>query len=101
MSMRAEERPEYTWLRELKATRGEELRRRYGAHSLGIGRKYVAGRPTDDLALIFYVSRKRAAEPGDPDAIPRKIPFKPKGGSKAVLLLTDVRTAAPPEEELV
>lgn len=99
MSVRAEERPEYAWLRELKATKGEELRRRYGAHSVGIGRKRVAGRSTDDLALVFYVTRKRSAGPGDPDAIPLKIRFTPKGASEAVLLPTDVRAAEPAEAE--
>jgi hypothetical protein len=52
MSGHAEEQPEYAWLRELKDTRGDELRRRYGAHAIGIGRKRVGGHPTDRLALI-------------------------------------------------
>jgi hypothetical protein len=99
MNVRAEERPEYAWLKELKATKGEELRQRYGAHAVGIGRKRVGGKPTEDLALIFYVSRKRPAGSGDPDAIPPVIRFTPKGAREAVLLPTDVREAEPAEAE--
>jgi hypothetical protein len=95
MSVRAEEHVEYAWLRELKATRGEELRRQYGAHSIGIGRKHVGGRPTEALALIFYVTRKRAVSEGDAAAIPPTIAFTPRGASESVLLRTDVRDAEP------
>ena len=99
MSVRAEERPEYAWLRELKATKGEELRQRYGAHSVGVGRKRVGGRPTDDLALVFYVTRKHSAGSGGPDAIPQTISFTPTGANEPVLLPTDVREAEPAEAE--
>lgn len=99
MSLSADERAEYAWLKALKATRGDELRQRYGAHSVGIGRKYVGGRPTSGLALIFYVTRKREVGPGDADAIPPTIPFTPKGASEVVLLRTDVREAEPVEAE--
>jgi hypothetical protein len=99
MSLPTDERAEYAWLKELKATNGDELRRQYGAHSLGIGRKYVGGRPTSDLALIFYVTRKGAVEPGEAHVIPPTIRFTPKGASEAVLLRTDVREAEPVEAE--
>jgi len=99
MSLPADERAEYGWLKELKSTNGDELRRQYGAHSMGIGRKHVGGRPTSDLALIFYVTRKRAVGPGDADAIPPTIRFMPKGASEVVLLRTDVREAEPVEAE--
>jgi len=99
MSLTADERAEYAWLKELKAANGDELRRQYGAHSMGIGRKRVGGRPTSDLALIFYVTRKRAVGPDDADAIPPTIRFTPKGASEAVLVRTDVREAEPVEAE--
>ena len=55
-------------MRELVRARGAELRARYGAHSIGVGRKVVDGRRTDELAVIFYVEdagRLRRADPGD------------------------------------
>jgi hypothetical protein len=99
MSGHAEEQPEYAWLRELKDTRGDELRRRYGAHAIGIGRKRVGGHPTDRLALIFYVSKKRPDDPNAADAIPPTIRFKPTGATMQVDLLTDVRETAPAQNE--
>jgi len=106
--MAGDDRQEQAWLRELKDTQGEALRRRYGAHGLGIGRKRVRGRPTDRLALIFYVSHKRSpttggAAAGDaaagaasgPEAVPSTISFTPEGATTPVELLTDVREALP------
>lgn len=85
----AEQRPEYAWLQELKRSRGEQLRRRYGAHSLGIGWKRVGGRKTDDLALIFYVERKGTG------SIPEEIEFVPPGSDQQVRLRTDVVESPP------
>lgn len=88
---------EHAWLRELKDAQGAALRERYGAHALGIGRKRVGGRPTDRLALIFYVEKKRppGGREGGIEAIPPTITFTPPGAAHPVELLTDVREAAP------
>lgn len=61
------------------------MRRRFGAHSIGIARKRTRGRATDRLALVFYVERKGQG----PEAVPPTIPFTPAGG-ETVELLTDV-----------
>jgi hypothetical protein len=66
--------------------RGAELKARFGAHSLGIGRKRVAGRRTGTLALIFYVARKDHVA----DPVPDTIAFTPSGHSTPVELPTDV-----------
>ncbi len=87
----AEEGPEYEWLKELKRSRGRQLRRQYGAHSLGIGWKRVDGRKTDDLALVFYVERKGTG----PEPVPAVIAFTPPGSDDQVLLQTDVVESPP------
>ena len=99
MSGPAEERPDYAWLRELKDTRGDELRRRFGAHAIGIGRKRVGGHPTDRLALIFYVSKKRPDDPSAADTIPPTIRFTPTGATMPVDFLTDVRETPLAQDE--
>jgi hypothetical protein len=73
--------------------RGAELRRRFGAHSIGIGRKRVAGRQTDQLALIVYVTRKGAG----PEAVPATIAFTPTGCDHPVELAIDVVETPPVE----
>jgi hypothetical protein len=98
MTERAEERPEYAWLRELKETQGDELRRRYGAHSIGIGRKRVGDRKTDQLALIFYVAAKGSAS-RSAEAVPNVIRFVPKGAGTPVEVHTDVRESPAAEFE--
>lgn len=95
MNQQVNERPEYAWLREFKKAHGKELLQRYGAHSIGIGWKRVAGNKSDQLALIFYVERKRpvgrlAAEP-----IPPTITFTPSNLDEPVLLKTDVVEVPP------
>ncbi|MGH9271511.1 MAG: hypothetical protein ACRDZ2_09570 [Ilumatobacteraceae bacterium] len=81
-----DDRPEYEWLRELVRARGDELRARHGAHSIGVGRKVVDGRRIDQLAVIFYVDDKGAG--GEP--IPATISFTPAGQAGPVTLCTDV-----------
>ena len=95
MGERAEDRPEYTWLRELKSDRGENLRRQYGAHAIGIGWKKVEGKKTDQLALTFYVERKRPPDRLEREQIPPQIAFTPSDSGEPVLLLTDVVESAP------
>jgi hypothetical protein len=99
MSKRAEERPEYAWLREFKKTHGRELLERYGAHSIGIGWKRVAGEKTDQLALIFYVERKSPTDKLATEPVPPSITFVPSDSDKPVLLETDVVETAPAKFE--
>jgi hypothetical protein len=71
--------------------RGAELRERFGAHSIGIGRKHVGGKRTDSLALIFYVQHKGDARV----PIPITIAFTPSGHGSSVALPTDVVETPP------
>lgn len=70
-------------LHELKRARGEELRRRHGAHALGIGRKSRI--ESGPLALVFYV------EPGgEREPVPEYVEFVPRGLAEPVRLPTEV-----------
>ena len=51
---------------------------RYGAHSMGIGRKIVGGEVTDTIALRLYVAKKRPLSELTPfEEIPKTISFLP------------------------
>jgi hypothetical protein len=73
-------------LRELKRARGEELRRRHGAHALGIGRRSNGERGT--LALVFYV-----APGGEREPVPDYLELVPEGSTEPVRLPTHVVVA--------
>ena len=94
-----EAQPEYQWLREFKEAYGKELCARHGAHSIGIGLKQVAGKRTDQLALLFYVSDKQAIGQLPTEAIPPSFKFTPAGMNREVELATDVIESPPAEFE--
>jgi hypothetical protein len=85
-----ETRPEYAWLRQFKDAHGWKLMQRYGAHGLGIGWKREKGRKTDQLALIFYVDRRRVSPQAGAPPIPPAFTFTPEGSNASVELPTDV-----------
>jgi hypothetical protein len=62
---------------------------------VGIGRKRIRDRPTDELALIFYVERK--GEGSEP--VPATIEFAPSGRGEPVVLATDVVETPPVQPE--
>jgi len=95
MMKHAEDKPEYTWLREFKSIHGMEFQRRCGAHSIGIGWKKVGGKKTDQLALIFYVERKCPPEKIGSEPVPPTITFTPSNADKTVYLKTDVIESVP------
>ena len=95
MNQGAKDRPEYAWLREYKKAHGRELLRRYGAHSMGIGWKRVAGQKTDQLALIFYVARKYPLDALAAEPVPATITFTPASSDGPVQLVTDVIEVPP------
>ncbi len=96
---RAEESPEYGWLREFKSAHGEDLRRRCAAHAIGIGWKKVDGEKTDRLALIFYVQRKKPVGELACEPVPPTVTFMPVDSDDAVVLHTDVVEAEPAKFE--
>lgn len=88
---------EYELLRELKSSRGPALRRRHGAHALGIGPKRIKGGKTDRLALIFYVAQKSTPAEKGPEPVPPSVTFTPTGAATPVTVLTDVVETPPAE----
>lgn len=69
---------------------------RYGAHALGIGRKVVAGAPTEQLAVRFYVAAKVPPAQLPPERrIPGSFHFIPPGEEQGVNVPTDVIESAP------
>lgn len=92
---------QYARLREYK---GVELSLsdlpRHGAHGVGIGRKYVKGKPTGRLALRYYVAKKRPdAKLGGHERIPRTISFVSRTDGRRTRLVTDVVEAPPAQFE--
>lgn len=99
MSEDVESRPEYAWLREFKKIHGWELMQEYNAHAIGIGRKKINGRRTEQLVLIFYVERKLPSEDITTDPIPTTFTFTPGNSDQPVILKTDVVEVAPAKFE--
>lgn len=88
---KAAETRDYARLREYKATEapGDGLAR-YGAHSIGIGRKESGGSRSDTLALRFYVDRKERLDRLSGRAVPESVSFFSRQEGKQVKLATDV-----------
>lgn len=91
--------PEYQRMREYVLQHGSRLRKQYGAHGIGVGRKTVDGVKTDQLAIRFYVAQKRPAAECGAHAIPPALAYSPEGSDDSIELATDVVEAPPAEEE--
>lgn len=50
---------EIEWLKLTVEKAKNSLLRKYHAHSMGVGYKYVNGKRTSDIAIVFFVYRKR------------------------------------------
>jgi hypothetical protein len=83
------------WLRALKQERGHELRRRHGAHAVGIGRRRSDGHP----ALLLYVAPADEDAPAASEPVPEEVEFTPPGHREAVRLPVDVVLSTPPSLE--
>ncbi|MCD4724662.1 MAG: hypothetical protein K8R63_07440 [Bacteroidales bacterium] len=90
MDKRFKDIEEYKWMKEYLAKNRWVLLEQYGAHSVGIGWKKVAGQKTKQLAIIFYVEKKDVISELGKQSIPEKIEFKLSSTGKIVSLLTDV-----------
>ena len=99
MTPGGDDEPEYAWLRELIATRGEELRRRYGAHAVGIGRKKLGQGQRGELALRVYVDPEGTRRVEGTEPVPPTIAFTPSGSHDRVHLPTEVVQSAPAQFE--
>jgi hypothetical protein len=90
----------YPLLREYKAVNvTAETLARFGAHSVGIGRKEVNGKRTDTLALLFYVARKEAPTKVSADMIPAVVNHLERNAGREVKLPTDVIETPQPVPE--
>jgi len=62
-----------------------------GAHSVGIGRKIVKGKPTNQLAIRFYVEKKLPErELSSERALPKKYRFYSRVKGRDVTVVTDI-----------
>jgi hypothetical protein len=69
---------------------------RYAAHGVGVGRKVVAGKPTDRLALRFHVPYKIPSSRVLPEQlIPETFHYFSREQNRALDLLTDVIESSP------
>ena len=94
--------PTYGLLREYKAMVGFEWAHRRGAHAIGIGRKLVAGRKTDTLALRVYVAEKRPLSELEPEElVPSSVRFLSRKAERESTLQTDVIETPPPRPEAI
>jgi hypothetical protein len=67
---------EFNKVKDLLNKRGDEIKRKYSVHQMGIGHKTQNGKLTNKVALVFYVNKKKSrdeiiSEGGIP--IPEKI----------------------------
>lgn len=93
----SENQDNYSLLREYKQKECTfEMLNRFGAHSVGIGRKVVQGRKTKQLSLRFYVAKKVPFDSLDTNQlIPESISFRPSWTDKESLILTDIIETPP------
>jgi hypothetical protein len=89
--------PSYRRLREFKASvMTPELKASFDAHAVGIGRKIVNGRATDQLALRVYVTAKRPlAQLSPEEEVPEEFTFRSLGEEDEVAIATDVIETPP------
>ncbi len=72
-----------------------------GAHSIGIGRKITAGRPTNQLAIRHYVEKKLPeSQLSAEQALPKTYRFYSRSEDRNVSITTDVIESPRPELEV-
>jgi len=80
--------PDYATVERTIVERNDELLERYGAHHLGVSKKYRKGNRLPDTCITFYVKRKgkdvRAPQ------IPKAIELVYDGGTRGRMIATDV-----------
>jgi hypothetical protein len=92
--------PDYARLREFKAVHvTPDWLGRFGAHSVGIGRKQVNKKRTGTLALRIYVERKQRLTRLSAEPVPAMVDFLSRQDGKAQRLPTDVIEAPRPAPE--
>lgn len=90
----------YPLLREYLALSAVQSLTPLGAHAVGIGRKIVNGKKTNELALRVYVARKMPLrEIGPRTRVPETIPFFSRKLGRDIGLTTDVIEVPPMQFE--
>jgi hypothetical protein len=81
-------RPDYATVERTIVERNDELLKTYGAHHLGVSKKFRRGSRLPDTCITFYVKRK-GKDVGAPQ-IPKHIGLSYPDGSRGRLVATDV-----------
>lgn len=89
---------ELIWLREFKAREAVALMRRFGAHSLGIGRLAPGDDHDRRLALLIYLDADdpdpdHSSAHGSAEPVPPALEYLPEGLAEPVTLPTRVIAA--------
>ena len=91
----------YPVAREFVALEGLRSLARFGAHSVGVGRKRVGGVASNQLAVRYYVAQKRPeSRLLATERIPDTIPFFSRKAGREVDLLTDLIETPPAQFEV-
>jgi hypothetical protein len=80
--------PAYAMVEQTILERNDELAARYGAHHIGVSKKYRKGSRLPETCIAFYVMKK--GEDVAAEQIPKHIALSSPGGSRKALIATDV-----------
>ena len=80
--------PVYETVERTIVERNDELLARYGAHHIGVSKKYRKGARLPDTCITFYVKRKGKDVPTQ--QIPKHIGLSYESASREALVATDV-----------
>jgi hypothetical protein len=80
--------PSYAMVEQTVLERNDELRRTYGAHHIGVSKKYRDNERQSETCITFYVKEKSKTPQAEP--IPKHIALTSPGGARRALIATDV-----------
>lgn len=80
--------PSYAMVEQTILERNDELLRRYGAHHIGVSKKYRKGGRLPDTCITFYVKKKGKGVRAE--QVPDHIALSSPGGSRRASIATDV-----------
>lgn len=80
--------PSYGMVEQTILERNDELLKRYGAHHIGVSKKYRKGGKLPDTCITFFVKKK--GKDVRAEQIPEHIALSSPGGSRKGLVATDV-----------
>lgn len=80
--------PEYATVERTILDGDGDLAARFGAHHVGVSKKFRAGEKLSETCITFYVEQK--GQPAAGEAVPREVPLLYEDGSHGRRILTDV-----------